>query len=141
MLRLWLDNIKMFPQSLEVRLHDPPNASLMRAALAAEATKQNLRSRVAANIGKRRIIRFTRDTGPSQLSPRVVVVVPEGWVLIRVAGITIIPMCCTFGWERSAKVFSHITASIRGEAGHSGHRTGMGTGQPQDNHRTHLGQA
>ena len=30
----------------------------------------------------------------------------------RVAGITIIPMCCSFGWRRSAEVFSHITASI-----------------------------
>ena len=30
----------------------------------------------------------------------------------RVAGITIIPMCCSFGWKRSAEVFSHITASI-----------------------------
>ena len=30
----------------------------------------------------------------------------------RVAGYTIIPMCCTFGWKRSAEAFSHITASI-----------------------------
>ena len=40
--RFWMENIKMYPQSLEVRLQDPPNAFLMRAALAAEATKQNL---------------------------------------------------------------------------------------------------
>ena len=30
----------------------------------------------------------------------------------RVAGIAIVPMCCSFGWRRSAEVFSHITASI-----------------------------
>ena len=30
----------------------------------------------------------------------------------RVVGYTIIPMCCTFGWKRSAEAFSHITASI-----------------------------
>ena len=30
----------------------------------------------------------------------------------RVAGYTIVPMCCTFGWKRSAEAFSHITASI-----------------------------
>ena len=37
-----MENIKMYPQSLEVRLQDPPNGFLMRAALAAEATKQEL---------------------------------------------------------------------------------------------------
>ena len=35
-----------------------------------------------------------------------------GMQCTRVAGITTIPMCCSFGWKRSAKVFSHITASI-----------------------------
>ena len=35
-----------------------------------------------------------------------------GMQCTRVAGITIIPMCCSFGWKRSAEVFSHITASI-----------------------------
>lgn len=30
----------------------------------------------------------------------------------RVAGYTIVPMCCTFGWKRSAEEFSHITAAI-----------------------------
>ena len=40
--RFWMENIKMYPQSLEGRLQDPPNAFLMRAALTAEATKQNL---------------------------------------------------------------------------------------------------
>ena len=28
------------------------------------------------------------------------------------AGITIAPMCCFFGWRRSTEVFPHITASI-----------------------------
>ena len=35
-----------------------------------------------------------------------------GMQCTRVAGITVIPMCCSFGWKRSAEVFSHITASI-----------------------------
>ena len=35
-----------------------------------------------------------------------------GMQCTRVAGITIVPMCCSFGWRRSAEVFSHITASI-----------------------------
>ena len=35
-----------------------------------------------------------------------------GMQCTRVANITIVPLCCTFGWRRSAEVFSHITASI-----------------------------
>ena len=35
-----------------------------------------------------------------------------GMQCTRVAGTTIIPMCCSFGQRRSAEVFSHITASI-----------------------------
>ena len=31
----------------------------------------------------------------------------------RIKGLTVIPMCCTFGWRRSAEVFSHITAGIK----------------------------
>jgi hypothetical protein len=31
----------------------------------------------------------------------------------RIKGYTIIPLCCTFGWRRSAEVFSHITAGIK----------------------------
>jgi hypothetical protein len=30
----------------------------------------------------------------------------------RVAGYTIITLCCAFGWARSAEVFSHITAAV-----------------------------
>ena len=30
----------------------------------------------------------------------------------RVAGLTIITLCCAFGWARSAEVFSHVTAAI-----------------------------
>ena len=46
---------------------------------------------------------FTRVS----VSPEVV-----GMQATRVAGITIVPMCCLFGWRRSAEVFSHVTASI-----------------------------
>ena len=46
---------------------------------------------------------FTRVS----VSPGVV-----GMQATRVAGITIVPMCCLFGWRRSAEVFSHVTASI-----------------------------
>ena len=31
----------------------------------------------------------------------------------RIKGYTVIPLCCTFGWRRSAEVFSHITAGIK----------------------------
>ena len=31
----------------------------------------------------------------------------------RIKGYTIIPLCCTFGWRRSAEAFSHITAGIK----------------------------
>ena len=41
------------------------------------------------------------------ISPKLV-----GVQCARVAGYTIVPMCCTFGWKRSAEAFSHITASI-----------------------------
>ena len=34
----------------------------------------------------------------------------------RIKGYTVIPLCCTFGWRRSAEVFSHTTAGI--EAAH-----------------------
>ena len=35
-----------------------------------------------------------------------------GMQCMRIAGITVVPMCCLFGWRRSAEVFSHVTASI-----------------------------
>jgi hypothetical protein len=41
------------------------------------------------------------------ISPKLV-----GVQCARVAGYTIVPMCCTFDWKRSAGAFSHITASI-----------------------------
>ena len=40
------------------------------------------------------------------ISPKLV-----GVQCARVAGYTIVPMCCTFGWKRSAGAFYHITAS------------------------------
>ena len=46
---------------------------------------------------------FTRVS----VSPGVV-----GMQATRVAGVTIVPMCCLFGWRRSAEVFSHVTESI-----------------------------
>ena len=46
---------------------------------------------------------FTRVS----VSPRVV-----GMQATRVAGITIVAMCCLFGWRLSAEVFSHVTTSI-----------------------------
>jgi hypothetical protein len=42
-------------------------------------------------------------------------VAPEatGIQATRIRGYTIIPLCFTFGWRRSAEVFSHITAGIK----------------------------
>ena len=36
-----------------------------------------------------------------------------GMQCMRIAGITVVPICCLFGWRRSAEVFSHVTASIK----------------------------
>ena len=41
------------------------------------------------------------------ISPKLV-----GVQCARVVGYTIVPMCCTFGWKRSAEAFSHTTASL-----------------------------
>jgi hypothetical protein len=35
-----------------------------------------------------------------------------GMQCLRIGNITVVPMCCLFGWRRSAEVFSHVTASI-----------------------------
>jgi hypothetical protein len=42
-------------------------------------------------------------------------VAPEatGIQAVRIKGYTMIPLCCTFGWRRSAEVFSHLTAGIK----------------------------
>ena len=34
-----------------------------------------------------------------------------GMQCMRIAGITVVPMCCLFGWRRSAEVLFHVTAS------------------------------
>ena len=35
-----------------------------------------------------------------------------GMQCLRIGNITVVPLCCLFGWRRSAEVFSHVTASI-----------------------------
>lgn len=36
-----------------------------------------------------------------------------GMQAMRVADLTILPLCCTFGWGRSAETFSYLTAAIK----------------------------
>ena len=35
-----------------------------------------------------------------------------GTQCLRIGNITVVPMCCLFGWRKSTEVFSHVTASI-----------------------------
>jgi hypothetical protein len=36
-----------------------------------------------------------------------------GMQCARIRNITVVLLCCSFGWKRSAEVFSHITAGIK----------------------------